>query len=277
MHITIINDSSDANAAGRQLTRAGVLAKGTSLAFIGVPAFSDIAAAGNLVDALDAAMGEPAVVLVNVAPRHTESARKERNGTPFCYFFVAGTLVVASVEGYTLSLAKKVGALEGVTLHLMDVARVAQDLNAKGFLSVREAQWLHETQFRSYEFTPRLAALMLEGYEPPSHELPVESIPDAPGAVWWIDNFGKIKTTLLPEEVGFAPGGTLETSLGSLVCHGGLADVPPGEAAFVKGSSGYRDRRFLEVVVQGERAASLFNASIGQKVTVSRRTGRSIE
>ena len=273
MHITIINDSSDANASGRQLTRAGVLAKGASLAFIGVPAFSDIAAAGNLVDAIDAAMGEPAAILVNVAPRHTDAARKERNGTPFCYFFVGGTLVVASVEGYTLSLAKKVGTLEGTTLHLMDVARVAEDLNARGMLSAREAQWLHETQFRSYEFTPRLAALMLEGYEPPSHELPLESIPDAPAAVWWIDNFGNIKTTLLPEEVDFTPGETLETSLGSLPCYGQLAEVPPGEAACVKGSSGYGDRRFLEVVVQGERAAALLNASIGQEVTVSRRNG----
>ncbi|GIW68258.1 MAG: hypothetical protein KatS3mg099_206 [Candidatus Parcubacteria bacterium] len=264
MHITIINDSSDANAAGRQLTRAGVLVKDASLAFIGVPAFSDLAAAGNLVDALDAAMGEPAAIVVNVAPRHTPQARKQKNGTPFCYFFVGGTLVVATMEGFALSLVKKVGALRESTIHLLDVEQVAQDLNTKGKLTTAEATWLSRTQFRSYEFAPRLAAHLLEGYEPPSHPFPVEDIPEVPLAVWWIDNFGNLKTTALPEDIDFVPGAEIETALGTLRCYEQLAHVPPGELACVVGSSGYGSQRFIEIVAQGERAAALLDARVGQ-------------
>lgn len=264
MHVTIINDSSDANAAGRQLTRAGVLIKEASLAFVGVPAFSDLAAAGNLVDALDAAMGESAAIIVNVAPRHTPQARKQKNGTPFCYFFVGGTLVISTMEGFTLSLVKKVGALRESTIHLLDVEQVAQDLNAKGKLTAVEAAWVSNTQFRSYEFAPRLAARLLEGYEPPSHSLSADDVPDAPLAVWWIDNFGNLKTTALPEDIDFTPGAEIETALGTLRCYEQLAHVPSGELACVVGSSGYGELRFVEIVAQGERAAALLDGHIGQ-------------
>lgn len=264
MHITIINDSADANAAGRQLTRAGVLMKEASLAFIGVPAFSDLAAAGNLVDALDAAMGQPAAVIVNVAPRHTPQAREQKNGTPFSYFFIGGTLVISTMEGSTLSLAKKVGALRESAIHLLDVEQVAQDLNARGELTAVEAAWVSNTQFRSYEFAPRLAARLLEGYEPPSHPLSADDVPDAPLAVWWIDNFGNLKTTALPEDIGFTLGAEIETALGTLRCYEHLAQVPTGELACVVGSSGYGSNRFIEIVAQGERAAALLDARIGQ-------------
>ncbi|MBI1839007.1 MAG: hypothetical protein HYR95_01760, partial [Candidatus Colwellbacteria bacterium] len=103
MNITIINDCRDANAAGRQAARAATLLGGT-VAFIGVT--NDLEASGNLIDALDAIEGKGGIVLVNVAPRNG-TAKKWENGTPFGYFWYKETLVLASVDGLTLSLVKK--------------------------------------------------------------------------------------------------------------------------------------------------------------------------
>src|SRR5512141_546524 len=115
MFVTLINDCRDANAFGRQATKAGALL-GRLVVTVGVR--NDLEAAGNLVDALDAAEGREGVILVNVAPRNGD-AKKWPNGTPFGWFKCGGTLVVASIDGLTLSLAKKLGLFEAV--HVFDI------------------------------------------------------------------------------------------------------------------------------------------------------------
>jgi hypothetical protein len=85
MNITIINDCRDANAVGRQSTRASVLIGGP-VSFVGVQ--NDIEAAGNLIDILDAYGGAPGAILVNVAPRNGKAKKVEERNT-FWLFLVS--------------------------------------------------------------------------------------------------------------------------------------------------------------------------------------------
>ena len=81
MFTTFINDCRDANAVARQISRANTLLEGPA-DFCGVS--TDLEAAGNLVDVLDAANGQPGNVLINVAPRH-DKAKRWPNGTPLTW------------------------------------------------------------------------------------------------------------------------------------------------------------------------------------------------
>lgn len=250
MHITIINDCRDDNAAARQAARAASLIGG-SISLVGVGDYGDLAAAGNLIDVLDAYGEEAGVVLVNVAPRHTGS-KQWPNGTPFCHFQVGNVLVVSSFDGLTLSLVKKFGLAESVSL--MDIPTVTEAMVAAGRLSATEREHICNSQFRSFDFVPRAAAWLREGAEVPAAQVAVRELPDAPQAVWWIDNFGNAKTTLFAEEVEFAEGKEIATPWGAVPAVARLADVPKGAPALVVGSSGYGNQRFLELVVQGGRA-----------------------
>ncbi len=262
MFVTCINDCNDANAIARQEVRCASLFQ-CPVTSIGVPhdfgATGSLAAAGNLIDVLDAAQGNKGVVLVNIAPRNGK-AHHWKNGTPFCYFFIKDTLVVSSVDGDTLSLIKKLRLVEYV--HLVDVAAVVSACTDDQQL----IEHISSTQFRSFEFTPRLAAWVLEGKEIPSEQYSLDTIEQAPLSVWWIDNFGNCKTTLLPQEVDFEIGKPVETKIGTLTCHNRLKDIEDGDAGLVIGSSGYQDKRFLEIQVQGVSAAKHFNLQQGSKI-----------
>mgnify|MGYP001572747578 CR=1 FL=1 len=103
MNITIINDCKDENARGRQLTRIGSIFQYPAN-FIGVS--NELEAAGNIIDVLDANGENSGIILVNVAPRNGK-AKKYPNGTPFGYFWYEKTLIISSIDGYTLSIVKK--------------------------------------------------------------------------------------------------------------------------------------------------------------------------
>ncbi|NBD73895.1 hypothetical protein GVX82_02540 [Patescibacteria group bacterium] len=262
MHVTIINDCHDENAAARQLTRVGRLFPQASVSLAGVSDYGDLSAAGMLIDVLDAGRGGQGVVLVNVAPRH-KGSKKWPNGTPFGYFRFEDTLVVSSVDGLTLSLVKKLGVAGEI--HVLDVPTVAPILAHEGVIDEEHAAHLLETQFRSFDFTPFAAAALAHDVELPSEELSLGDVSDAPAAIWWVDNFGNCKTTLLPQDVGFVPGRRITLGDQSLTCYGHLKDVPKGEAAPIEGSSGLPGRRFLEIVVQGGRAEEL-GFSVGSEL-----------
>lgn len=274
MFLTIINDSRDQNAFGRQQTRA-ISLFGCAVTTVGVR--DDLEAAGNLVDILDAGEGHEGVVLVNVAPRQkngkksehgsvgfvgTEVLKKE-NGSPFGYFWHGKTLVVSSIDGVTLSLVKKLGIADQI--NVLDIAATGKALVEKGIISAEVADCMATTQFRSYEFLPRVAQWIANGE-------PIVSVgesllaPEIPKAVWWIDSFGNAKTTLLSGDVPFVEGKEIQTCFGSLLCVTSLKDVPDGVAAIVIGSSGIGDRRFLEIFVQGESAAERFGLICGSPV-----------
>ncbi len=258
MNITIINDCRDANAAGRQMTRATSLLGG-SVSFIGVA--NDFEAAGNLIDVLDAFEENPGVVLVNVAPRNGK-AKKWENGTPFGYFWYKKILILTSIDGFVLSLIKKLKLIEFV--NILDVPKTLDQLIANGALPKKLKDSIVRTQFRSYDFLPRVAAFLVRGKKLQGTRLHVKHISDAPLAIWWIDNFGNCKTTLLSEDIKHKTH--LLAKFGTLSYFLRLKDVPNKTAAIITGSSGLGEKRFLEIVVQGGSAEKKFNISSGDSI-----------
>lgn len=255
MHTTIINDCRDANAAGRQTSRAASLLGG-SVSFIGVA--NDLEAAGNLIDSIDAYGEAPGVILVNVAPRNGK-AKKWQNGTPFGYFWYHNVLVVSSIDGLTLSLVKKLALTE--TVNVMDIPTVTKALGDRGVLNEEQAHHIRETQFRSYDFLPRIAAILIQEKQVVSEIHPIADFPNPPPAIWWIDNFGNCKTTVVKNEL---PGDThIVTAFGPLPYFEHLREVPDNTSAFVTGSSGIGNHRFLEIVTQGGNTAKALGVSSG--------------
>ena len=257
MFVTIINDCRDENAQGRQVTRAAALFS-APVSFVGVS--SDLEVAGNLVDILDAAEGKPGVVLVNVAPRSGIS-RKWGNGSPFGYFRYQKTVVLASIEGKTLSLVKKLGIVDALTV--LDVSSSVALMRQKEILTSATARQVTDTQFRSFDFLPRAAQFLLTGANLPGRSVPISETVDPDPAIWWIDNFGNCKTTLLPADITADDRGMLKITIGMLPFIPQLKDVPDGTTACVIGSSGIDAERFLEIVRQGGSAAEEHALSVG--------------
>ncbi|MDF2461098.1 MAG: hypothetical protein K0S68_501, partial [Candidatus Saccharibacteria bacterium] len=241
---------------------------GVSPAFTGVHAptsdleSAGLQAAGHLVDALDAALGET-VVLVNVASRGGHGRKKWPNGTPFCWFRVGDKLVASTYEGAALSLVRDLGLVSEV--QLLDIPHVVKAAVHWGEITPETAEQITNTQFRSLEFLPRVAKWVHEGRGVPAVTQSLDELPDVQGKIWYIDNFGNAKTTRLPEEIGFDEGRRLAVAGGhEATCYQRLADVPDGETALVIGSSGFGERRFVELVIQRRSAARELGLAIGQ-------------
>ncbi len=260
MFVTLITDCQDDNALGRLTTRLSTLFN-CHITTIGVG--SDLEAAGNLIDTLDASIGEKGIVIVNVAPRHKE-AKKWPNGTPFGYFFYKQTLVISSVDGLTLSLVKKFGLTDQIKL--MDIPTIVSTLVENGAIIKDLAGHITHTQFRSFEFLPRVAKWLSDGTQIPTSDFPILRSSVSPDTIWWIDNFGNCKTTLLSTDLNFSAGKKINTKFGELTCYNRLKDVPDDQPALIIGSSGLEER-FLEIVVQGQSAAKLLNIKSGDLIT----------
>lgn len=265
MFVTIINDCSDANDLfARQATRAARLFNAPIIP-VRVDNFSDLEAGGNLIDALDAGEGEEGVILVNVAPRHG-NGKKWENGTPFGFFFYKKTLVVSTISGYTLSLAKKMGVID--KMYITDVAEVVDKLVKLGKMDQYKADDIKKTQFRSYEYSPKLAKYLWEGLDLPAHDYDLSEILDVDDRVWVTDSFGNCKTTLLEDEVSVNAEGLVETAWGKFKLNARLKDLANGEATLYVGSSGIGDKRFVELAINGKNAAEKYGVKIGDKVLV---------
>jgi hypothetical protein len=258
MFATIINDCRDENARGRQESRLASLLP-VSPTFIGVD--SDLEAGVQLIDVLDATEGREGLVLVNVAPRGGHTSRWE-NGTPFAFLYYHRTLVITSVDGYALSAVQALGLSEEVSL--LDTHTAAKAMLEAGFIDTIAATQLPTTQFRSFDFTPRVGAFLLSGGAVPTTPHPLTEIPALPHAIWHIDNFGNCKTTLTKDDLGGETA--LSTRFGTLPFVPHLRDVLDNTPAIVSGSSGLRDHRFLELVVQRGSFATTHDAHIGDDV-----------
>jgi len=261
MFITVITDCADANARGRQETRIRTLFDVTP-SFVPVSGALDIAASleasGNIVDMLDAAGDAPGIILANVAPRQG-SERSWGNGTPFGFFRYKQVLVCTTVSGAMLALPKKLGLIE--RYDLLNMPGTLEHMVAAGALSTELRDSIAGSQFRSFDFLPRVAHFLHEGGAPEAHEHFLDMEAPAVPYVWAVDNFGNAKTTLLGSELPEADA--LATRCGALPIVQSLKDVPDGTAAVTVGSSGINTDRFIEVVIQGGSAADRFGISVG--------------
>lgn len=262
MFITIINDCSDDNAMGRQATRAMQLFN-APVTTVGIHDYAELEAAGNLIDILDASDGQEGIILVNSAPRHGRG-KKWPNGTPFGYFYYKNTLVVSTIAESTLSLVKKFELSD--SLHLTDIPTVVDAMIVKGLLDKDFRNIIAESQFRSYDYMPRLAKWVKDGVDVPHEEYSFNNIADASRSVWLIDNFGNCKTTVLPEEIGHEAGKVIKTKVGEIPCYVHLRDVPNDQPGITIGSAGFGQKRLLEIVVQGKSAAKQFNITSGMEI-----------
>jgi len=258
MFTTFITDCRDDNARARQESRVASLLK-TNTSFIGVS--SDLEAGLHLIDILDATEGRPGIILVNVAPRGGHTVQWE-NGTPFGYFWYKEALVVASVDGHALSAVKALGLTDHVAL--LDTHSAATAILDAGFVDTEAADRIPTTQFRSFDFTPRVAAFIFTGGIVPTEAYALENIPELPKAIWHIDNFGNCKTTLISADL--AGDAELTTRFGTLSHVAKLRDLPDNTSAVVTGSSGLGHTRFLELMAQRGNFARLHNAQIGDDV-----------
>lgn len=264
MFVSIITDCRDDNARTRQETRYAHLFPGMHVSFIG--AATDSEAAGNLIDVLDSADDAPGVIAVNCAPRHGR-AKKWKNGSPFGYVWFGNKLIVGTIDGLCFSFMKR--------LALADVIKVTDITTALpiGGYTPEQVTAAAYTQFRSLNYLPRLAKILWNHKDVPSESLAIADVADMPSLVWWVDSFGNAKTSLTAKDIEFIPGSqkTVRFSDGttiSLPCVERLADVPDQEPALIIGSSGFQSHRFVELVVQGGRAADRFNIQKADQITI---------
>jgi hypothetical protein len=268
----IINDCRDTNASARQIARFRSLF-GVEPTFIGLGEGrdADLEAGGELIDQLEAVStpesypDTPVVALVNVAPRGDDVRQKWENGTPFAYTKIDKATVFAPVEGRVLPLLRKLGLAEQA--EQLDIPQVTASFLDQGILTEEEAAKVRDTQFRSLHFLPLAARELIGGNELPSKKISLDEHPGVAGRAWFIDNFGNVKTTLTPEEIGFEEGQTLTLESGQdITCYRRLADVPTDQLGLTIGSSGYGDVRLLEVAKAGGRAADDLNIGIGSTI-----------
>lgn len=254
MNITYITDCTDDNVRGRMAAKIdGLLGEKTS--FIGVK--SDVEAAGNLIDILNVTNGAKGVIMVNVAPRDGVQHKWE-NGTPFGYLWYKETLLIASVDGYALSLLKKFGIAESI--NIIEIKDALPTITASGMITPAQELAIRGTQFRSLDYVPLAARYLMEHKSLPHVVYPFTEVADMPPAVWWLDNFGNAKTTYTTKEVDFVDGQNLTTALGQYAAHKSLRDVPDGALSYTIGSSGFGDVHFIELVAQGVNSGSARDA-----------------
>ena len=260
MAINIINDCQDPNASARQIARAAALLD-RPVNLIGVD--SDLEAAGNLVDIIDAVGEHNGLILANVAPRH-KSAKKWPNGSPFGYFNYKKILVISTVDGLIFSLVKKFNLIE--KFEVIDMPPTLEKMIESGVMTRDQRDHIVDSQFRSFDFLPRIAAHLIQDKGVVSETWKIDHVVDAPKAVWWVDNFGNCKTTLTLDDVS-EPNGVVEFGkLGKLPFFRRLKDVPDDKVAVVVGSSGIENRRFLEVVMQGKSASAKLGLKSGDLI-----------
>lgn len=267
--ITYITDCKDENGKGRLKARLATLFPGCSVQFVGVS--TDYEAALNLVDIVDAYDGRHGIVLANVARREgRERKSKWPNGPPFAWLRLDNIDIFTTVDGYVVSLLQR---MLGHRLKLY-VYEIPSTVPHMGLSHERQSQVIN-TQFRSFDYLPLLAAQLITGAELPVSHVQ-DDVCDMPLALCWVDSFGNIKTNALPEDAGFQdgalkPGATVVIKIDEqrqlrLPCYNRLKDIPDHQVALTIGSSGLGSKRFLEIMQQGKSAAATLALESGLKI-----------
>jgi hypothetical protein len=256
--IYYISDCNDDNVKARYGARIQSCIKNAgTITFVGVE--SDLEASGNLVDVLDGLGGLEAIIFVNVAPRGTMKT-KWPNGTPFGYLQYNNAHIFTTIDGYMLSLLQKIHGAP-LTVAMYDIPSVVPYLTNDAALQ----EYIVKSQFRSFDFLPRVAGYVLSGENVPT--TPFTDTPQAPSAVWWIDNFGNAKTTITSSEANFTEQEVVKVEVNKTIqelpFYERLKDIPFGETAIYIGSSGFGTTRFLEITKQkGDELATHHHSTV---------------
>lgn len=262
--VSYITDCRDENTKGRLKARVSTLFPGRNVVFVGVK--DDVEAAINLVDLIDAYEGQPGIILANVARREgAERKQKWENGTPFGRVKLDNIELFTTIDGYMLSLLEKV-LDKKVTVDIYDIPATVPHMQLDEVTQKR----IINTQFRSFDYLPRLAQQLVLGRDLPVTEQ-WSDVPEMPNMVCWVDSFGNLKTNVIPEAVGFEVGKKLVFRVSNnkqllLPCYERLKDIPDGVAALTIGSSGHGTHRFLEIMQQGKSAAYHLGIGSGTKI-----------
>lgn len=150
-------------------------------------------------------------------------------------------------------------------VRVLDTRETLATLRKSGLISKADEEYIATTQFRSYEFSPRVAAYLLKHGELPGTDLLIEEIAEAPEAVWFIDNFGNCKTTLIEQDIEIVDGAAFLAGQ-YIKFYARLKDIPNGELGVVIGSSGPAKSRFLEIMLQGGSAAKRLGVGVGSRI-----------
>ncbi|MDQ6985471.1 MAG: hypothetical protein Q9M91_04950 [Candidatus Dojkabacteria bacterium] len=262
MYLTIINDG-DSQSIARAASRLGSLFN-SSVTTFNVGKFADLSLAGNLIDIIDSYEDREGIIIANSAPRH-DLAKKWENGTPFGYFRYKNLIISSTIDGNCLSLVKKLKLVSKIKV--TDIKKV---LNwAKEENEISDDMLINriiKSQYRSFDYQPRLVKWIYDYGDVPNVELEIKDVIDLEPSIYWIDNYGNCKTTVLPEEFDFKPGEMVLTNFGELKCYNRMKDVPNREEALVIGSSGIDNKRFVEIISQGESASEKLGINIGDQI-----------
>ncbi len=248
------NPTDDINSYERIYRRLESLFQKAKIKLIHTPNAGDTGTIHQIIDNADAVRygkNYQYVVFCNAAPRGKNG---DANGAPFCYATIGNTLIIGHLETFfplvntgIIREIKKVDVLDVCTRFLSD-----------------EAERIAKSQFRGFDFLPLLAKWILDGKMVPSKSIILEKRKEY--RIWYNDVFANSKTTILYEDMPkFQNGDLVKLRSGGksfeLPCYHSLAEAPNLDAvgektlALVKGSSGIFDKRFMEVIEKGGRAA----------------------
>lgn len=259
--IAYISDCRDENTKGRLCTRVASYFTG-NVTFVGVR--NEYEAGLNLVDVIDAYDGGKGIIFANVAPRHGKAKRWE-NGTPFGHLRFGDLDIFTTIDGFVLSLLQKLSGKK-LEIAVYDIPPTVEKMNLDEELRDK----IRKTQFRSFEYLPRLAREIMAGVKLPSERF--AEVPNMPNATCWADCFGNVKTSLLPEEIGFEIGKKITLQINGqpveLLCFERLKDIPDGLVGLTVGSSGLGEKRLLEIMAQGSSATQKLGIESGMEISL---------
>lgn len=247
MKIDIFTDCVDENAKERQIDRYESLFPGAHVSCNNLVS-GDVAILARIVDKLDATRfgKELYIVVCNIAPR---ADKKYKNGAPFCFVRLGNAIIIGTPDAFVL--LKKLGIVT-------EVQETDVLTSCKKFLDDGEAERIARSQFRSFDYVPLLALWLFENKDIPTTSLVVET-ETIEEQIWWKDCFGNLKTTLTESNIKNAKDTKFPF-------YERMSDVPVGDIAYVVGSSGYGNSRFVELIKQGGSAADDLDLDVGHKI-----------
>lgn len=257
MKINIFTDCIDPEAASRQVSRYEAFFPEANAHCYGVR--TDIEMAGCILGQIDAmrVADEPAIIVGNIAPRED---RRYENGAPFCFTWIGKILIVGTPPAF--GLCQKFNLLKE-SVYQTNTTEVCNH-----FLSGEEELLASKTQFRSFEYVPRLVKWIMEGRHVPVASFMTDKFL-FPNQVFVIDSFKNAKTTCTYEDIKpKIVENKIQTIYGLLPFYRTLAEVPDGVLAVIIGSSGYEsvNARLAEIVIQGRSAADELGIVVGTEV-----------